>query len=185
MTSNSGIYSIRNLENGKIYIGSAINLGRRWTEHKYRLNNNTHTNPHLLRSWNKYGKDNFEFSIIEECNSDMLVIREQAWINYYQSNNPDKGYNIRDAGSRGKLSEETRRKISEASKGRKASKETIAKRTGLKRSEETKAKMRSARSKQVISQETKDKIRKALLGRSSYIRTEEHKQKMSKALRGE
>lgn len=76
----SGIYKIVNLKNGKFYIGSAINLHNRKLAHFGRLRNNGHKNPHLQSSWNKYGKDSFEFSIIEECDIDSLLDKEQYYI---------------------------------------------------------------------------------------------------------
>jgi hypothetical protein len=60
----SGIYKIVNKINGKYYIGSSINIHRRWREHKCGLLNNKHPNLHLQKSWNKYGCNNFDFIII-------------------------------------------------------------------------------------------------------------------------
>ena len=72
----SGIYFIRNKINGKIYVGSAINLKRRKWEHFTRLERNEHHNEYLQRSWNKYGKENFEFLIIQYCEKDKLLEKE-------------------------------------------------------------------------------------------------------------
>ena len=62
-----GIYMIQNKVNGKIYIGQSVNIEDRWGEHKYELNKGYHHNKHLQRSWNKDGQENFEFTIICEC----------------------------------------------------------------------------------------------------------------------
>src|SRR3989304_1436717 len=62
----SGIYKIINKTNGKYYVGSSNDIIGRWFTHKSQLNRNNHCNPHLQRAWNKYGKDNFEFIIVEE-----------------------------------------------------------------------------------------------------------------------
>ena len=62
----SGIYEITNLINNKIYIGSSINIKKRWKDHILLLKNQKHINVHLLNAWNKYGEENFSFSIIEE-----------------------------------------------------------------------------------------------------------------------
>jgi group I intron endonuclease len=83
-TPVSGIYKITNKKNGKIYVGSSLNIYKRWWYHAERLNNNTHTNPHLQASWNKYGGNNFCFSIIEIVNADNLLEREQYWIDVLQ-----------------------------------------------------------------------------------------------------
>ena len=67
----SGIYSILNTLNGKIYIGSANDIDRRLSEHLRRLRNNKHTNKKIQNSWNKYSEENFVFNIIEY--SDYLI----------------------------------------------------------------------------------------------------------------
>lgn len=72
-----GIYCIKNKVNDKYYIGStSTSFKQRWSTHKNKLNQNTHANEYLQRSWNKYGVDNFEFSIVEECDdkSDVLEL---------------------------------------------------------------------------------------------------------------
>ena len=90
------IYQIRNKVNNKIYIGSTNNLKRRWESHIYQLKNNIHHSIKLQKAWNKYGEDNFEFSIIEEFNSDNeddKYIKEQYYLDLYESYT-DKGYNM-------------------------------------------------------------------------------------------
>jgi len=90
----SGIYKISNLINDKFYIGSSKNIYRRWNKHITTLNNNTHNNPKIQNSWNKHGKINFKFEIIEIVdNNDLLIEREQYFFN---TMNPfdGNGYNI-------------------------------------------------------------------------------------------
>ena len=60
-----GIYTITSKKCGRKYIGSAKSFKSRWGSHILMLNANTHTNPHLQRSWLKYGADNFVFEILE------------------------------------------------------------------------------------------------------------------------
>lgn len=62
--------------------------------HKYELKRKTHSNTYLLNTYIKYGKKNLEFSIIEECKIDILLEREKHWIEYYETLNPHKGFNI-------------------------------------------------------------------------------------------
>lgn len=85
----TGIYKIENKINHKIYIGQSINIERRWRAH---LNATQTHNNKLWAALNKYGKDNFDFSIIEECPKELLDEREQYWIKYYDSYN--NGYNL-------------------------------------------------------------------------------------------
>ena len=115
--SRIGIYGIKNLINNKIYVGkTGMNFGDRWDNHKALLRNNKHDNLYLQHAWNKYGEENFEFIILEDCNIDELNDREIYWIKYYK----DQGlaYNIHVGGDGGlnlgkHLSEETKRKIGE------------------------------------------------------------------------
>ena len=92
----AGIYKILNKTNNKVYIGSATNIKKRWRDHKWYLNHNMHHNSHLQSAWNKYGVDNFEFSIIIECTIDELLIKEREFIKTYDTSNNNYGYNVND-----------------------------------------------------------------------------------------
>lgn len=115
--SRIGIYGIKNLINDKIYVGkTGMNFGDRWDNHKALLRNNNHDNKHLQNAWNKYGEENFEFVVLEDCNIDELNDKEIYWIKYYRESG--LAYNIHDGGDGGNnlgkhLSEETKRKIGE------------------------------------------------------------------------
>jgi group I intron endonuclease len=90
----SGIYAIENIINNKKYIGSAKNFKKRWYVHKSALNHNNHDNSYLQKAWNKYGVNNFIFSILEEVELDKLIEREQYYIDLYDVCNRNKGYNL-------------------------------------------------------------------------------------------
>lgn len=61
------VYQIKNLVNGKFYVGSTIRISRRRRyEHFGELQRNKHSNSHLQSAFNKYGKDSFLFIVIEE-----------------------------------------------------------------------------------------------------------------------
>lgn len=76
-----GIYQIRNISNGKIYVGSAASgVKRRWRLHKRMLISNIHHSPHLQRSWNKYGESCFSFEILELCSPEKCLEREQHYL---------------------------------------------------------------------------------------------------------
>ena len=68
-----------NSKNGKLYIGSSIDLHRRRKEHFLRLRRNRHDNIRLQNAYNK-GYE-FEFRIIEICEVNELFYREQFYIN--------------------------------------------------------------------------------------------------------
>ena len=76
----SGIYKIRNISNNHIYVGSAVNIKSRWSSHKAALKKQTHHGSYLQRAWNKYGAECFEFSVIELCEKEKLIEREQYYI---------------------------------------------------------------------------------------------------------
>jgi len=76
-----GIYQIRNLNNGKRYIGSTLrNFKGRWKVHKSLLNNNKHSNKHLQLSWNKYGEKSFVFEILFELEDNDEILKKEIEI---------------------------------------------------------------------------------------------------------
>jgi len=83
-----GIYKIENLIDGNLYYGSSKNIQKRWKTHRSQLNRGKHGNVYLQRAWTKYGNNSFIFEIVEECSLDLLLEREQ----YYLDLNPK--YNI-------------------------------------------------------------------------------------------
>lgn len=139
----SGIYLIRNVVDGKLYIGSAVDINRRWRRHRFDLNHGKHHNIHLQRAWSEDGENSFEFSIIEVCAPEVLIIREQAWIDYHDVTNHEKGYNLaKNAGS------------------------TLGVGIGRKHTDETKQKMSNAHRGHTVSDETRRKIGDATRGKS-------------------
>lgn len=98
----SGIYKITNTINNKFYIGSSNNIKKRWNRHKMDLRNNKHKNTLLQNSYNKYGVDVFLFEIIEIISEyNMLLEREQYYLDKYKSYNKNIGFNINTKSSGG------------------------------------------------------------------------------------
>jgi group I intron endonuclease len=90
----SGIYSITNTVNDKIYIGSAVCCKQRFIGHRHDFNKNKH-NDRFQNFVNKYGIETLIFTIIEVVNDkNELINREQFWINNHESYNSKKGFNI-------------------------------------------------------------------------------------------
>lgn len=88
-----GIYKITNKINGKCYIGQSIHIESRWGEEK-RVSNNPKSksyNTVLSRAFRRYGIENFNFEILEECPVELLNEKEIYYINYY--NSYFEGYN--------------------------------------------------------------------------------------------
>jgi group I intron endonuclease len=185
----SGIYKITNKINKKYYIGSAYDLYKRYKDHRSALEGNRHHNKQLTRFVNKYGIDNLEFDLLEECSIEELESREQ----YYITNSKNIFNETLDvkACNRGKkLSEEHKQNISNSIKAKNIirSEETKTKiskankgRTGkYERTEEQKQK---ARDKAINNSERSRKISEALKGRKNTWttkHTEETKLKISK-----
>lgn len=117
----SGIYQIRNITNGKVYIGSAVNIAAREKAHRFHLTRNTHHAVKLQRAWNKYGADAFVIEVAEIVADRLqLIKREQHWLDKYRPH--QFGYNSAPiAGSNlgVKFSAETRAKIGAAHRGMK------------------------------------------------------------------
>lgn len=90
----SGIYVIRNVINGKLYVGSSADIPTRFKSHREYLRRENHDNAHLSLAWQQYGESAFEFLIIEFCAVDDLLIHEQAWIDKLHVTDPEFGYNM-------------------------------------------------------------------------------------------
>jgi len=89
----SGIYIIQNILNKKLYVGSSVNINARLSKHKYQLKKNKHSNQKLQNAVNKYGLNNFNFSILDQVKEiNLLKDKERFWID--NLNSRDDGYNI-------------------------------------------------------------------------------------------
>lgn len=117
----TGIYKITN-PHKKVYIGSSKNINKRFSLYKG-LHCKAQTK--LYRSLKKYGVENHIFEIIEECEFELLYLRERYWQEYYDC--VDNGLNCHFTKTSEKpreLSNNTKIKISNSHKGKKLSEET-------------------------------------------------------------
>jgi len=78
--NTSGIYKIQSIVNGKIYVGSAVDFKKRKNLHWCSLKNKKHGNSYLQHHVNKYSIDDLFFHIIEVCEKENLIVREQYYI---------------------------------------------------------------------------------------------------------
>lgn len=100
-----GIYQFTNKINGKIYIGQSICIERRKRAHY----TSTDSSP-FHRAIRKYGKENFELIILEECSKEQLNEREIFWIKQKHSENKQIGYN-RGPGGEGEVEQVVQKKL--------------------------------------------------------------------------
>lgn len=123
--NNIGVYTITNLINNKIYVGSTlISFKQRWAQHVSSLKYNKHNNRYLQSSWNKHGEKNFKFEVLEEYSLEIIIDMENYWINMLNTRNPEFGYNLNSpkVGNYGiKFSKEIRERMGKAQLGRKHS----------------------------------------------------------------
>ena len=105
-----GIYKITNKKTGKSYIGQSNDIERRFKEHQQK---GASSRIPLDVAIQKYGKDTFDYEVIEECDLSQLNEKEEYYIQLYDTKN--NGYNCNDGGNqqsiglnngRAKLSEE-------------------------------------------------------------------------------
>ena len=102
---------------GKRYVGiTSMKVERRWRKGKGYINNS-----YFYNAIQKYGWDNIEHIVFEEnLSKEEAEDYEIFLIQALHSNDRRYGYNIENGGHLNKMSEETRRKISEANKGEKS-----------------------------------------------------------------
>jgi group I intron endonuclease len=166
------IYMLRNKINDKIYIGQTYRpIQKRLEEHKVGKNIGCVA---IYRAIQKYGWDNFEKDWYE-CPYEDLNFDEELLVREMGTLSPD-GYNLREGGgSHGKMSVESKQKMSVSTRGENNPM------YGKRHSDETKQKNREKHLGKTLSEETKKKLSEANIGR---IHTDESKQKMSEARRG-
>ena len=169
----AGIYRIRNLLDGKIYIGSAKNLYSRWAAHRSCLYKHKHHAHRLEEAWYRDSENVFIFEIIEFTilDKDILLGREQFWLDTLTPYNPDIGYN-ESAFARSRL-------------GVKASDKTRAlqssRRKGVSKSPEHAAAIATALKKSPIAAEQRARLHISSKGRP---KSEDHRRNLSAAREG-
>lgn len=185
MNKISGIYQIKNIQSGNIYVGSAVDISRRWRTHRRLLKKGTHHSSHLQNAWNKYGETSFAFIVVERCDKQDLLTKEQKYIDTWHP-----AYNTSlVAGSRLGVgqSEETKKIISNAMKGRVSVSWNKGKRGVY--SDETIQKMSLARIGMIFSSEHRLNLSKSRKGKPSSWKgktpSDESRKKMSEAHKGQ
>jgi group I intron endonuclease len=98
----AGVFQVKNTVNGKVLLGSSLNLEGPLNSHKFMLSIGRHRNEALQKEWNQYGPDKFVFEILEVVKvkddphfnlRDELTLIEQIWLEKLQPFG-GRGYNI-------------------------------------------------------------------------------------------
>ncbi len=152
VTMKSGIYKITS-PSGKSYIGQSKNIDRRINE--YKKMSNCNGQPKLYLSFLKYGAEKHIYEVLELCDLHIINERERYWQEHF--NCIQEGLNccyVKTNEKKMIVSDEVRKKMSVAGKGRKQSQEHVLKRTqsknGYVHSAETKQKIADKRSKLLL-----------------------------------
>ncbi len=176
----SGVYSITNTVDGKVYIGSGQHIHKRWIAHRTLLRRNRHDNTHLQNAWNTHGEEAFAFAVIKECPKDETLFHEQIELDRAFAERPRQEiYNVG-------------RCATAAQKGRKHSMLTILRRSialqGKKRTPDTRARMSVAQRGRTLSEEARRNISASKSGSKHPMWgktfSEERRQHMSRAIKG-
>ena len=167
------IYKATNEVNGMMYVGQTIR--------SLEIRKRSRYNSYFRNAINKYG-DKIKWKIIGEYSIEQLDSMECYYIQHLNTIYPN-GYNFESGGNKNKIvSEETKRKLSEANMGEKHPM------FGKHISEETKRKMSEAKMGKKYSEETKKKLSEAKMGEKNHMygkhHSEETKQKLSEANMG-
>jgi group I intron endonuclease len=115
----AGVYTITH-DSGKVYVGSSVDIRRRWQHHRRHLRRGSHSNSHLQAAWTKHGEDSFTFAVVEIAERGALIAREQAWLDDLRPFG-DRGFNLSPSAYtlRGfKFSDDQRANVSRALKGK-------------------------------------------------------------------
>jgi hypothetical protein len=100
----AGVYQVKNTANGRLFLGSSLNLEGLLNRNRFMLRNNGHTNKALQADWNQYGPDQFIFEILEVVQvrddpnfnlNDELTLLEMIWLEKLQPFG-ERGYNTTD-----------------------------------------------------------------------------------------
>jgi hypothetical protein len=97
----AGVFQIKNIANGKVLLGSSLNLNGALNGHRFTLRINGHRNKPLQEDWNEYGEDKFVFEILEtvqvkddpnfNLNDELTLVEMISWEKLQPVG--EKGYN--------------------------------------------------------------------------------------------
>lgn len=183
--------------NGKRYIGQTSQK----PEHRFNNGEGYKGCKYVYSDITKYGWDNVEHTIlVDGLDSAGADYYEKYYISLYQTNHKEHGYNLRTGGTAGyEYTDDVKAVMSERQKGRKLSEETKRRMSESRKryysthevSEETREKLRRPNKghykkgeRKPLTDETKRKISEALTGKQGKPLTEEQKNHLSEVFKG-
>ena len=98
----AGVFQVKNVANGKVLLGSSLNLEGPLNRHRFMLKIGSHTNKSLQKDWDEFGPEQFVFEILEEVKrkddpnfnlKDELTLLEMIWLEKLQPFG-ERGYNV-------------------------------------------------------------------------------------------
>ena len=164
------VYQHKNKINEKVYIGiTSQKPEQRWGNNGI----NYKSSPHFYSAIQKYGWDNFEHNILfENLSREEACLKEQELIKFFNSMNREYGYNSTSGGENFIMNKETRQKISKALKGNKNG-------LGHPCSEEKRKKISEAQKGKTLTEEHKKKLSEAAKKRKTPPCSDTKKKKIS------
>lgn len=93
MREKPAVYLIRHRVSGKVYVGSAGNLSKRWSRHRADLRAGKHPNRHLQAAWTRYGEAAFDWIVVAFVEVTERIALEQRAIDALGACDPERGYN--------------------------------------------------------------------------------------------
>jgi hypothetical protein len=97
----AGVFMVKNTANGKILLGSSLNLEGPLNSHRFMLRIGKHENEALQKDWLAFGENKFTFEILESVPEsddpafhveDELTLLEEIWLEKLQPFG-ERGYN--------------------------------------------------------------------------------------------
>ena len=133
-----GVYEIVIVATDERYIGSSVNCDNRWSYHRSSLKGRNHRNPTLQAAYDRDGLSGLRFTVLEECDKNIVRQREQHHIDNTECINFSRNC----LSDPVEISKERKKKISKALKGN-------THWLGKKHTADSKAKLAAAHSKPV------------------------------------
>lgn len=148
----SGIYAIENTLTGERYVGSSVNMRKRWNVHKTYLRQGRHPNHPLQQVVQQHGVDVLLHVVLEEVPEARLIEREQHWFDTLQPEYNLRSFARSTGGLGKKVSEETKARMREVQSNR---------------SPEWRARISAGKMGHEVSAETREKISTTLKKRNA------------------